>query len=64
MHRCSSRPSYTRRNTNHVKEPVPFLIWYKGIQADTVQQYDEVSCTTGEYGLIELQQFMDTFMKY
>ncbi|MBQ3858265.1 cofactor-independent phosphoglycerate mutase [Segatella bryantii] len=48
----------------HVKEPVPFLIWYKGIQADTVQQYDEVSCTTGEYGLIELQQFMDTFMKY
>ena len=31
----------------HVKEPVPFLIWYKGIQADTVQQYDEVSCTTG-----------------
>ncbi|UKK75521.1 cofactor-independent phosphoglycerate mutase [Segatella bryantii] len=48
----------------HVKEPVPFLIWYKGIQADMVQQYDEVSCTTGEYGLIELQQFMDTFMKY
>jgi 2,3-bisphosphoglycerate-independent phosphoglycerate mutase len=48
----------------HVKEPVPFLIWYKGITPDSVQQYDEVSCVSGEYGILHLQEFMDTFMKY
>ena len=28
----------------HVGQPVPFLIWYPGIEPDEVQQYDEVSC--------------------
>lgn len=48
----------------HVKEAVPFLIWYKGITPDSVQKYDEVSCVKGEYGLLRLQEFMQTFMKY
>lgn len=48
----------------HVKEAVPFLIWYKGITPDSVQKYDEVSCVKGEYGLLHLQEFMQTFMKY
>ena len=47
----------------HVNEPVPFLIWHKGIEADSVQQYDEVSCVSGSYGLLRLEQFMKTFMK-
>ena len=46
----------------HVGEPVPFLIWYKGIIPDDVQTYDEVSCVSGSYGLLKLQQFMQTFM--
>ena len=46
----------------HVGEPVPFLIWHKGIKADDVCQYDEVSCTRGAYGLLRLQQFMQAFM--
>lgn len=46
----------------HVKEPVPFLFWYKGIQPDSVQTYDEVSCVSGEYGMLVLQEFMDSFM--
>lgn len=46
----------------HVGEPVPFAIWHKGIEADDVQRFDEVSCMSGSYGLIRLQQFMDTFM--
>ena len=46
----------------HVGEPVPFLIWHKGIKADDVSQYDEVSCTRGAYGLLRLQQFMQAFM--
>lgn len=47
----------------HVKEPVPFAIWHRGIQPDKVITYDEKSCTRGEYGLLSLQQFMETFMK-
>lgn len=46
----------------HVKEPVPFIIYYPGIEPDSVEQYDEVSCVRGGYGLIELQDFMNTFM--
>ena len=46
----------------HVGKPVPFLIYYKGIEPDEVQQYDEVSCVTGGYGLLRLHEFMQTFM--
>ena len=47
----------------HVKEPVPFIIWYKGIEPDDVSTYDEVSCVTGSYGLLKLNEFMEKFMK-
>ena len=47
----------------HVNEPVPFLIYYKGIEPDSVEYYDEESCVTGGYGLLRLQQFMQEFMK-
>lgn len=47
----------------HVKEPIPFAIWHKNIQPDGVTTYDEISCANGEYGLLSLQQFMQTFMK-
>ncbi len=46
----------------HVNEPVPFIIWHRGIQPDAVQQYDEVSCVSGSYGLLRLAEFMHTFM--
>lgn len=46
----------------HVSEPVPFIIWHPGIQPDEVQQYDETSCAAGAYGLLRLNEFMDTFM--
>lgn len=46
----------------HVKEPVPFLIWYRGIEPDNVQTYDEVSCVEGTYGMLHLNEFMETFM--
>ena len=47
----------------HVNEPVPFLIYYKGIEPDAVEYYDEESCVTGSYGLLRLQQFMQEFMR-
>ena len=46
----------------HVSEPVPFLIYYKGIEPDSVSSYDEVSCVGGAYGLLRLQEFMKTLM--
>ena len=47
----------------HVGQPVPFLIWYRGIDADDVQKYDEVSCVSGSYGLLKLNEFMQALMK-
>ena len=47
----------------HVGQPVPFLIWHRGIEPDEVQQYDEVSCVSGAYGLLKLDEFMHTFIK-
>ena len=46
----------------HVGQPVPFLIWHRGIEADDVQQYDEVSCVDGSYGLLKLHEFMQALM--
>ena len=46
----------------HVGQPVPFLIWYQGIEADNVEQYDEVSCVSGSYGLLKLNEFMQALM--
>lgn len=48
----------------HVNEPVPFIIWYNGITPDDVKTYDEISCASGGYGLLRLNEFMETFMKY
>ena len=46
----------------HVGQPVPFIIWHRGIEPDSVQQYDEVSCVSGSYGLLKLNEFMQAFM--
>ena len=46
----------------HVGQPVPFLIWYPGIEPDEVKQYDEVSCIEGSYGLLKLGEFMHALM--
>jgi 2,3-bisphosphoglycerate-independent phosphoglycerate mutase len=47
----------------HVNEPVPFIIWHKGITPDEVQYYDEESCVSGGYGLLRLNEFMNELMK-
>lgn len=46
----------------HTNEPVPFLIYYPGIEPDSVQTYDEVSCREGGYGFMEKDEFMNLFM--
>lgn len=47
----------------HVKEPVPFAIWYNGIKPDNTMVYDEESCVSGGYGMLRLSEFMQTFMR-
>ena len=47
----------------HTAEPVPFLIWYPGIEPDEVQAFDEVAACSGAYGLMKEDEFMNEFMK-
>ena len=47
----------------HTAEPVPFLVWYRGITPDSVTVYDEVSCQEGAYGMMEKDEFMNMFMR-
>ena len=48
----------------HTNEPIPFLIWYPGIEPDEVQNYDEVSACNGSYGLMKEDEFINEFMKH
>ena len=47
----------------HTAEPVPFLIYYPGIEPDSVQTFDEVACAEGIYGVMKGNEFMNEFMK-
>ncbi len=47
----------------HTSDPIPFLVYYPGIEADNVQQYDEESCKSGAYGQIEFTQFIKLFLE-
>ena len=46
----------------HTAEPVPFLIWHRGIVPDKVQTFDEVAARDGVYGLMKEDEFMNEFM--
>ena len=47
----------------HTSEPIPFLIWYPGIEPDEVQVYDEVAACNGNYGVLKEDEFIKEFMK-
>lgn len=47
----------------HTAEPIPFLIWYKGIEPDEVQTFDEVDACNGIYGLMKENEFINELMK-
>lgn len=46
----------------HVGEPVPFIIHAPGLEPDSVETYDEYTCCDGSYGILRLNEFMDTLM--
>ncbi len=47
----------------HTSDPIPFLIWYPGIEPDEVQTYDEIAACNGSYGLLKEDEFIKEFMK-
>ena len=47
----------------HTKEPIPFFIWYPGIEPDEVQTFDEAAACSGSYGLMKEDEFINEFMK-
>ena len=46
----------------HTAEPVPFLIYYPGIEPDDVQTFDEIACQNGSYGVLEKDEFMKALL--
>ena len=47
----------------HTANPVPFLIYKPGGDADTVKVYDEDSAKNGSYGLLSKDQFIKELFK-
>ncbi|KAA6309189.1 2 3-bisphosphoglycerate-independent phosphoglycerate mutase, partial [termite gut metagenome] len=46
----------------HTADPIPFLLWYPGIEPDKVQVYDEDAAAKGKYGLLKESEFMNLLM--
>ncbi len=46
----------------HTNEPIPFLIYAPGIEADKVDSFDEQSCKEGIYGNLKKDGFIKAFM--
>ena len=46
----------------HTAEPIPFAIYYPGIEPDSVHAFDEDAAHEGAYGLIEGDEFIKLFM--
>ncbi len=49
--------------TVHTKDPVPFIIYRPGEEADSVESYDEFTVEAGEYGLLHGPGFMKALLK-
>ena len=47
----------------HTAEPIPFCIYYPGIEPDSVQTFDEDAARAGSYGLLEGDEFIEEFMR-
>lgn len=44
----------------HTRDPIPFLIWHRGIEPDSVQRYDEVAAREGSLGTLKGDALMKT----
>lgn len=46
----------------HTNEPIPFLIYAPGLEADEVETFDEETCKQGGYGQLEKDGFIKELM--
>lgn len=46
----------------HTADPVPFIIYKPGVEADDVEAFDEESCKNGSYGQIDGITFLPEFL--
>lgn len=46
----------------HTAEPIPFAMWYPGIEVDAVETFDEDAAAHGMHGLLQGDQFIHRFM--
>jgi len=51
------------KTRTHNHDPIPFIIHKPGLEADEVDRYDEESCQTGAFGLIEGDSFMKLLLQ-
>lgn len=47
----------------HTSDPIPFLIWHKGITPDNVKSFDEMAAKDGYYGDMKEDEFIKAFMQ-
>ncbi|MCM1504001.1 MAG: cofactor-independent phosphoglycerate mutase [Muribaculum sp.] len=47
----------------HTSDPVPFVIWRRGVQPDSVMHFSEHAASEGVFGLIEGDSFIKEFLK-
>lgn len=50
------------KHRTHTAEPVPFLIYAPGISPDDVEQFNEIDCQKGKYGLLQKDEFINILM--
>ena len=48
----------------HTNDPIPFCIYHPGIEADSVETFDEEACQLGSLGLLEGDAFIKLFMNH
>jgi 2,3-bisphosphoglycerate-independent phosphoglycerate mutase len=46
----------------HTRAAIPFVIYHKGIEPDSVERYDEFSALNGSFGLLHGDEFMKTLI--
>ena len=47
----------------HTRDAIPFLLWHREMQPDSVQSYDEFAAKEGSYGLLHGDQLMKTLFE-
>lgn len=51
------------RLRTHTADPVPFVIYYPGIEPDNVSAFNEIDAKNGSYGLLKEDEFMNLFLQ-